>query len=105
MSSKFKVEQFKNLDLSAPTIPGVGTEPGIVSAAIIAKQDVITKNLVGNKGVFAVVNKSVTAPNTEKFNIETLKAETTQLQSSISRELFTALKEEVEIEDYRASRY
>ena len=103
-----QTEQFSNVNLSAPTIPSVGIEPGIVSAALVAKQGKVVKNLVGKKGVFAIVNKSISTPTEEesiKNATTSLKTETSQLQNTVSSALFNALKEEVEIEDYRASRY
>lgn len=99
-----KVESFNNVTLGAPTIPGVGIEPGVVSAAAVSKKGALVNNVVGEKGVFAVVNKSVTIPEADasKVNVKTVS---NQVKSSVSSQLFNGLKEEAVIEDYRASRY
>lgn len=103
-ANNIKVENFSNVTLGAPTIPGVGIEPGVVSAAAVSKQGVLVNNIVGNKGVFAVVNKSVTIPEADasKVNVKTVN---NIVKSSVSSQLYNGLKEEATIEDYRATRY
>ena len=103
-ANNVKVENFNNVTLGAPTISGVGIEPGVVSAAAVSKQGTLINNIVGNKGVFAVVNKSVTIPEADatKVNVKTVNS---IVKSNVSSQLYNGLKEEATIEDYRASRY
>lgn len=103
-ANKKAVATFNNVTLSAPTIPGVGIEPGIVSVASVSTQNALVNNIVGNKGVFAIVSKQVTKPEAKdaKTNVKTVA---TKLKSAVSGKLFSGLKEEVEIKDFRAERY
>ena len=103
-ANNVKVENFNKVTLGAPTISGVGIEPGVVSAAAVSKQGTLINNIVGNKGVFAVVNKSVTIPEADatKVNVKTVNS---IVKSNVSSQLYNGLKEEATIEDYRASRY
>ncbi|MGY5355956.1 peptidylprolyl isomerase [Wenyingzhuangia sp. IMCC45467] len=103
-ANNVKVENFSNVTLGAPTIPGVGIEPGIVSAAAVSKTGTLVSNIVGNKGVFAVVNKSVTIPEADASKVST-KTVNNIVKSSVSSQLYNGLKEDATIEDYRASRY
>jgi len=103
-ANNVKVASFNNVSLSAPTIPGVGIEPAVVSVASVATPNNIINNIVGNKGVFTIVSKSVTKPDVKDVDTNVKKA-STQLKSKVSRQLFAALKKDVVIKDYRASRY
>ncbi len=103
-ANNVKADKFNDVSLSAPTISGVGIEAGVVSAAAASKEGSLVKEIVGDKGVFAIVTKTINRPKTEEAKV-TAKTASTQLKSSISRELFSALKEGVVIEDYRAARY
>ncbi|ANW95238.1 hypothetical protein AXE80_02590 [Wenyingzhuangia fucanilytica] len=103
-ANNIKVESFSNVTLGAPTIPGVGIEPGVVSAAAVSKQGVLVNNIVGDKGVFAIVNKAVTVPEADatKVNVKTVN---NMVKSTVSSQLYNGLKDESSIEDYRAARY
>ncbi|NIJ44737.1 peptidylprolyl isomerase/peptidyl-prolyl cis-trans isomerase D [Wenyingzhuangia heitensis] len=103
-ANNVEVASFNNVTIGAPTITGVGIEPAVVSVASVTSPNNLVKEVVGNKGVFAIVTKTVNKPKEEeaKSNIETASS---QLKSAVSRQLFTGLKENVEIKDYRASRY
>ncbi|NJB82255.1 peptidylprolyl isomerase [Wenyingzhuangia aestuarii] len=103
-ANNVEVASFNDVTLGAPTIAGVGIEPAVVSVASVATPNNLVKEVVGNKGVFAVVTKSVKQPKEEDAK-ESLEVASTQLKSSVSRQLFTGLKDNVEIKDYRASRY
>ncbi len=99
-----KVQTFTNVSLSAPTIPGAGIEPAVVSVASVSKQGVLNNKIVGKKGVFALVTKTVTKPDAKDAKTD-VKTAATQLKSAVSRNLFTSLKTDVKIDDFRASRY
>ncbi|MGY5351500.1 peptidylprolyl isomerase [Wenyingzhuangia sp. IMCC45533] len=103
-SNNTEVKSFSDVRLSAAMIPGVGIEPGVIGTAYASNKGDVTKEIVGDKGVFAIVTKNVEKPNKEETKVQ-LKESTNQLKSNVSRSLFSALKEDVEIEDYRASRY
>lgn len=103
-TNNVKVEAFSNVTLGAPTIAGVGSEPKVISTAKASKKDVLTKDVVGNKGVFAVVTKNVVVADAKAANIN-VKNASKAIQNSVARELFEALKEGVEIEDYRADKF
>jgi len=98
------VATFKDVTIGAPTISGVGRETAIVSAANASTVNSLVKQVVGEKGVFAFVTKSVNKPSKEEVKLN-VKSASSLLKSSVSRELFTGLKENVVIKDYRASRY
>lgn len=103
-ANEVKVENFKNVRLGAPIIPGVGLEPAVISAASASKQNVLVNNIIGEKGVFAIVNESVTIPEADASKVNAKVADTS-IKSSVSSQLYNALKESVTIEDYRATRY
>jgi len=98
------VATFKDVTIGAPTISGVGRETAIVSASAASTVNSLVNQVVGEKGVFAFVAKSVNKPSKEDVK-SNVKSASSLLKSSVSRELFTALKENVVIKDYRASRY
>ncbi|MDO3694377.1 peptidylprolyl isomerase [Wenyingzhuangia sp. chi5] len=103
-ANNVKVENFSNVTLGAPTISGVGIEPGVVSAAAVSKKGALVNNIVGNKGVFAIVNKSVTVPEADASKVS-VKTVNNIVKSSVSSQLYNGLKEEATIEDYRDTRY
>lgn len=103
-ANNVKVESFNNVTLGAPTIPGVGIEPGVVSAAAVSKKGDFINNIVGNKGMFAVVNKSVTVPEADASKVNT-KTVNNMVKSNVSSKLYNGLKDNATIEDFRASRY
>lgn len=103
-ANNVKVESFSNVTLNAPTIAGVGLESKVISAASVSKKDALVKNIEGSKGVFAIVSKNVTTTEPNKADVNVVSA-SKKIQNSVSRELFEALKEGVEIEDYRAERF
>ena len=99
-----KVESFTNVTIGAPTIAGIGIEPGVVSAATVSKKNTLVQDIIGEKGVFALVTKTVNIPKKDaaKANV---KAIANRLKTSVSSQLFNGLKEEATIEDYRSTRY
>lgn len=103
-ANNVKVATFTDVTLSAPTITSVGIEPAVVSVASVASPNALVTNIIGNKGVFAVVSKSVTKPDAKDAKVD-VKTASTQLKSSVSNQLLNGLKEDVKIKDYRAARY
>ncbi|MDG1804464.1 peptidylprolyl isomerase [Flavicella sp.] len=100
-----EVKTFSNVTMAAPTLSGVGIEPGVVGAIYASNVDKLVSNVVGVKGVFAikVSKKEVPAelPSYEGSRTSLAK----QNQGKLSRELFNSLKELAEIEDNRAYIY
>ena len=103
-TNSVKVEHFDDVTLGAPTIPGVGIEPGVISAAAVSKEGALVTNVIGVKGLFAIVNKSTKIPEVDATKVD-VKAVANKVKSNLSSQLFSALKEEAIIEDFRASRY
>lgn len=103
-ANKVKVESFSNVTLGAPTIAGVGAESKVIGAAIVSKKDALTTEVVGDKGVFAVVTKNVVTADAKDAKVN-VKNASKAIQNSVARELFEALKEGVDIEDYRADKF
>lgn len=99
------VKSFSNVTMSAPTISGVGIEPGVVGAIYASNQDQLVSNIVGVKGVFAIKVSKKETP-TELLSYEGARTSLAkQNQNKLSRELFNSLKELAEIEDNRAFIY
>lgn len=99
-----QVVPFSDITLGAPTIGGVGIEPSVIAAAVASKKDALVKDVVGDKGVFALVVKSKEIPSEDQIKINTENAgKATQL--AVSRNLYDALQDGIEIEDYRAERF
>jgi peptidyl-prolyl cis-trans isomerase D len=100
-----EVKTFSNVTMAAPTLSGVGIEPGVVGAIYASNVDTLVANVVGVKGVFAIIvsKKEVPAelPSYEGSRTSLAK----QNQGKLSRELFNSLKELAEIKDNRAYIY
>ncbi|PIE99523.1 MAG: peptidylprolyl isomerase [Polaribacter sp.] len=66
-ATKTTVRKVSGVTLKTPTISGVGYEPNIVGAMLYAKANEVYKNIVGDRGVFAikVINREapVSLPN------------------------------------------
>lgn len=103
-SNNVKVETFSNLTLGAPTIGGVGIEPNVIAVAIGSAKDALVTGVVGDKGVFALVTKTVVVAEAKDSNVAIKNASKT-VQNGVASALFESLKDEVEIEDYRAERF
>ena len=77
---------------------------GVISAAAVSKEGALVTNVIGVKGLFAIVNKSTKIPEVDATKVD-VKAVANKVKSNLSSQLFSALKEEAIIEDFRASRY
>ena len=99
------VKTFSNVTMGAPTISGVGVEPGVVGAIYALDVDKFVSNIVGVKGVFAVQVSNKVAP-TELPSYESSRNSLAKdNQNKLTRELFNSLKDLSEIDDNRAYIY
>lgn len=103
-SNNVSVRTATSITLASPMVSGVGSEPAIVGAMSVAKEGELVNNLDGDKGVFAfeVTSKELPA-ELEDYN--TFRNRLEIKYQSRSAQLFNALKEISEIEDYRANIY
>lgn len=104
-SQNSSVQTASAINLKNPTLAGAGSEPEVVGAVFSQKVGEMSKPIAGEKGVYVVkvdaINK---APKMESYrafaNQETLKR-----RQSVNARVFTALKENADIEDNRAKFY
>ena len=99
------VKTFSNVTMGAPTISGVGSEPGVVGALYALDVDVFVSNVVGVKGVFAVQVSKKETPAVLPSYEGSRNGLARDNQNKLSRELFNSLKELAEIEDNRSFIY
>ncbi len=104
-SNESEVKTFSNISMSAPTISGVGVEPGVVGAMYALGLDKVVSGVVGVKGVFALKVTKKDTP-TELTSYESSRTSLAkQNQGKLSRDLFNSLKELSDVEDNRAFIY
>jgi len=98
------VRRASKVSLVSPTISGVGNEPAIVAAMTVAKEGELLKGLEGLKGVFAIKVISKELP-TELDNYEVYRNRLSSGYKGRLSQLYTALKETSDIQDFRANIY
>ena len=98
------VKSATDVTFKTPTISGVGFEPKVVGAMSYAKIDKLYKGIAGNRGVFAFVITKRELP-TALPTYESTRNQIAQQRKNQTIQLFNAVKEASEIEDYRASYY
>ena len=98
------VKTASKVSLVSPTLSGVGKETGVVGAMSNAKEGEVIKGIKGVKGVFAIKVISKENP-TELDNYGTFRNKLSAKAKSKSAQLYNALKEASDIEDFRASIY
>ncbi len=98
------VRTASKVTLESPTLSGVGKEPAVVGAMMSAKEGSVVKGIEGVRGVFAIKVISTKEP-TELENYGTYRKQLANKVKGRSRQLFNALKEASDIEDYRATIY
>jgi hypothetical protein len=102
---KTSVRSFSNVTMSAPTISGVGIEPAVVGAIYAVPTNTTLKNIVGEKGVFAisVANKElpVSLPSYEASKSVLTRA----YQNKANGQMYKALESFSEIVDERSNLY
>lgn len=103
-SANTNVRTASKVSLASPTISGVGSEPSIVGAMTGAKVGELHTDLEGVKGVFAFeVSSLEVAPELPNYGV--LRTKVGNALKSRSNQIFIALKDSYEIEDYRGELY
>lgn len=100
-----KVSTFSNVTMSAPTISGVGVEPGVVGAIYAIDVDKFVSNIIGVKGVFAVKVSKKEIPAELPSYEGSRGALAKDNQNKLASELFNSLKDLSEIDDNRSFIY
>ncbi len=97
-ATKTTVRKVSGVTLKTPTISGVGYEPNIVGAMLYAKGDKVYKNIVGDRGVFAikVINREapIKLPN---YNAERNRIVNQRKNSSYK--VYEAIKKASDVKD------
>lgn len=99
------VKTFSNVTMAAPTISGVGVEPGVVGAIYALDVDKFVSNIVGVKGVFAVQVSKKETPTVLPSYEGSRNSLAKDNQNKLARELFNSLKDLSKIDDNRAFIY
>ncbi|HET8736773.1 MAG TPA: peptidylprolyl isomerase [Pricia sp.] len=93
------------LTVKSPTIPGSGSEPAVVGAALAMKEGETSELIEGNTGVFKItVTKKTEAPELDNYSTYANSLERAR-KAQVNTEVYQALKETSEIEDNRAAFY
>ncbi|MFY0603175.1 MAG: peptidylprolyl isomerase [Flavobacteriaceae bacterium] len=103
-SNTTAVKEIKNISLSAPSIPGIGTEPKVLGAMYNAEPNALYAKIVGDNGVFAFVLKTKELP-TALPNYEARRNQLISTRKSQSTRMYEAIKKTADIEDNRATFY
>ncbi|WP_139956291.1 peptidylprolyl isomerase [Flavicella sediminum] len=104
-SAEVAVKSFSNVTLGAPTISGVGIEPGVVGAMYAVAENKVITNVSGVKGVFAFVVKSKEKPATLPSYEGAKNSLATDNKNKVNGQIFNALKDLVEVDDQRGNMY
>lgn len=104
-SNDLEVQSFTKVTLGAPTISGVGIEPGVVGAMSVTETGKLQKGVVGEKGVFAFVVNEKKEPQALSNYEAAKKSLSTANQNTVTGQVYKALEEASTIEDYRALVY
>jgi peptidyl-prolyl cis-trans isomerase D len=99
------VQSFSNTTLGAPTISGVGTEPGVVGAMYVAPTGTLQRGIVGKKGVFAFVVDSKEEPAVLASYEGVKNSLSNANQNAVDAQIYKALEEAATVEDQRALMY
>ncbi|MBN2861842.1 MAG: peptidyl-prolyl cis-trans isomerase, partial [Bacteroidales bacterium] len=98
------VQEATQISFRSYTIPGVGSEPALISAASSAKQGVVAGPVKGNNGVFMVyVNSVTTTPEQDMNMLQDRLMATYQMRGSY--EAYEALRKAANIVDKRYKFY
>ncbi|MFC2110357.1 peptidylprolyl isomerase [Bacteroidota bacterium] len=104
-SAGVSVKPFSNINLGAPTISGVGIEPGVVGAMYAVVENKVISNVAGEKGVFAFVVKSKVKPEAIPSYEGAKNSLATDNKNKVNGQIYNALKELVEVDDQRGNMY
>lgn len=99
------VQSFANITPGAPTISGVGIEPGVVGAMYATETGKLQKNVIGKKGVFTFVVDSKEEPAVLSSYEGAKNSLSTANQNAVSTQIYKALEETSTVEDHRALMY
>lgn len=100
-----QVNSANAVNRNSPTLPGVGSEPTVVGAAFAMEEGQVSEPLAGEKGVFVVkVTKKTEAPSLDSYRPYAAR-EASARRTTVTSEVFSALKNSAEIEDNRAKFY
>jgi peptidylprolyl isomerase/peptidyl-prolyl cis-trans isomerase D len=99
------VQSFANITPDAPTISGVGIEPGVVGAMYATETGAFQKGVIGKKGVFAFVVDSKEAPEVLTSYEGAKNSLSTANQNAASAQIYKALEEASAVQDHRALMY
>ena len=99
------ISSFENVTMGAPTLSGVGTEPGLVGAMYAAEIDTFVSKIIGEKGVFAIKVTAKEQPVELPSYEGSRNALAKENKTKVSSKLFEALKDLSSIEDNRSAIY
>lgn len=99
------VSTFANVNMGAPTLSGVGTEPGVVGAMYAAELNTFVSKIEGVKGMFAIEVTKKELPTDLPSYEGSRNSLANENKSKVSSKLFETLKDVSSIEDNRATIY
>lgn len=96
-----QVQSAQDISFGSNQVPGAGIEPALVSLAVNAPANQISKPIKGNNGVFVVKVNNIENSGIEK---ELVRQELNRtIEMSIDYQLIESLKENAKIEDNRSN--
>jgi len=98
------VRTASKVTIESPTLPGVGKEETVVAAMMSANEGELVKGIEGVKGVFAIKVLSKEIP-TELDDYSSFRKQLATKVKAKSGQLYNALKEASDVEDYRSTIY
>ena len=103
-SNKQTVRSITDVNLSSPTITGIGFEPKVVGAMLNAKENELVKEVVGDRGVYAFVVTGKELP-TALPNYDTYRKRIANQRKNQTFNMYEAIKKASDIEDGVSSFY
>ncbi|MDD4235690.1 MAG: peptidylprolyl isomerase [Bacteroidales bacterium] len=105
ISSKYNlvIDTAKNISFNTFSLPKQGIEPKVIATAVYMANDVISKPIEGNNGVYIIKPIQKTeAPAKEDYSTDQLTL-MNALSSRASYQAYEAMKKKAEIEDMRSN--
>ena len=103
--NNIEVQTALSVNINNPVISGVGNEASVIGFAMGINQNITSKAIIGNSGVFYIYvterRKASTLENYQNF----VNKINTSRSNSIRVNSYNALKEKAEIEDFRGTFY
>ncbi len=100
-----KVDTAGNVVFSAPTVPGLGTEPMVIAKATNLQVNATSEPIVGNNGVYVIRSISKqdapAVPNLAQLR----KVTASSLQGQVSSRLMQSIRDGAHVKDYRFNFY